>query len=190
MRPMNAASTNPTIEHLLAVTESLVYSGGICATGMDLIVTTSGVSRKTIYKHFGSKDGLIAEALRRRDERWMKWFSENTQQVSEPKARLLHMFRVLSQWFQTPGFRGCAFINAAGEIGDPDDPIRQVAREHKLKLLQFVEQLVQGYTQKNVHELAEQLLILIDGAITLALVVGDTQSAVRAGQIARTLLEK
>ena len=187
---MNTTSTNPTVEHLLAVTESLIYSGGICATGMDLIVTTSCVSRKTIYKHFGSKDGLVAEALRRRDERWMNWFSENMRQITAPKERLLHMFTVLDQWFQTPGFRGCAFINAAGEIGDPEDPIRQVAREHKLKLLQFVEQLVQEYTRKNARELAEQLLILIDGAITLALVVGDTRSAARAGQIARRLLTK
>lgn len=189
---MNTTSTftNSTVEHLLAVTESLIYSGGIGATGMELIVTTSGVSRKTIYKHFGSKDGLVAEALRRRDERWINWFSENTRQIAAPKERLLHMFTVLSQWFQTPDFRGCAFINAAGEIGDPKDPIRQVAREHKLKLLQFVEQLVQDYTRKNVQELAEQLLILIDGAITLALVMGDTKSAARASQIARILLEK
>ena len=184
---MNA---NPVIEHLLQVTETLIYHGGISATGMDLIVKTSGVSRKTIYNHFGSKDGLVAEALRRRDERWMAWFAAETCRIKKPKERLLNMFSVLQAWFATPEFRGCAFINAAGEIGDPDDPIRQVARDHKLKLLLFVREQVEEFTTRNVDELAEQLLILIDGAITLALVVGDTRSAVRAGQIARTLLEK
>jgi AcrR family transcriptional regulator len=188
MPPMTITTANPTVEHLLAVTESLIYKGGISATGMDLIVTTSGVSRKTIYKHFGSKDGLIAEALRRRDERWMSWFIDNTLAIPTPRERLLNMFTLLGEWFQMPGFRGCAFINAAGEIGDPADPIRQVARDHKLKLLHFVEQLVREYKRENSRELAEQLLILIDGAITLALVMGDTHAASRAQQIARTLL--
>jgi AcrR family transcriptional regulator len=71
---MDEISSTETMDKLLAATERLIYAGGICATGMDAIVKSSGVARKTIYRYFRTKDELVAEALRKRDERWMRWF--------------------------------------------------------------------------------------------------------------------
>lgn len=185
---MNDNSPNKTRDKLLEVTERLIYAGGICATGMDLIVKTSGVARKSIYRYFSTKDDLIVEALKRRDERWMRWFIDETNRAGSPAERLLFMFSVLEGWFSTPEFRGCAFINAAGEIGNPDDPIRQVSKVHKDKLLNFVRGLAEEYGTDNPEVLAQQLLILIDGAITVALVTGNKESAGTAQNIARKLL--
>jgi len=172
-------------EKLLRATEHLIYGGGINATGMDLIVKTSGVSRKTIYNHYGTKEVLVAAALTARDERWMQWFIDATTRAPSPRARLLSIFGALREWFASDGFRGCAFINAAGEIGDADSPIRAVARRHKERLLAHVLSLVQAAGLPHADERARQLLVLIDGAIAVAMVTGDasiTDSAERAAQ--------
>jgi len=172
-------------EKLLRATEHLIYAGGINATGMDLIVKTSGVSRKSIYKHYGTKEVLVAAALTARDERWMQWFIDATTRAPSPRARLLSIFDALREWFASDGFHGCAFINAAGEIGDADSPIRAVARRHKERLLAHVLSLVQAAGLPNADERARQLLVLIDGAIAVAMVTGDasiTDSAERAAQ--------
>lgn len=170
-------------EKLLRATEHLVYRGGINATGMDLIVKTSGVARKSIYKHFGTKESLVAAALQARDERWMQWFVAATSTAPTPHGRLMSMFDALREWFASEGFRGCAFINAAGEIGDADSPIRAVSRLHKERLLAHVQSLVRAAGLARPEERARQLLVLIDGAIAVAMVTGDlsiTDSAERA----------
>ncbi|KAG1183465.1 hypothetical protein G6F35_015339 [Rhizopus arrhizus] len=101
----------------------------------------------------------------------------------EPRARLLAIFDALREWFASEGFRGCAFINAAGEIGAPANPIREVSRLHKARLLAHVLMLAQAAALPDPDETARQLLVLIDGAIAVALVTGDlsiTDSAERA----------
>jgi AcrR family transcriptional regulator len=185
---MDTTTPNETMSKLLAATERLIYAGGICATGMDAIVKESGVSRKTIYRYFRTKDELVAEALSKRDERWMKWFITESNKAATPQARLLATFDALEQWFFTQDFRGCAFINAAAEIGNPDDPIRQVAKLHKVKLRDFLLQLAQEYGAADPDELASEFLILIDGAITVALVMGNKEAARDAQKLARKLL--
>jgi AcrR family transcriptional regulator len=185
---MDDISATQTKKKLLDATERLIYAGGICATGMDLIVKTSGVARKSIYRYFGTKDELVAEALRERDKRWMRWFIEESSRADTPAGRLLATFDALEQWFFTPDYRGCAFINAAGEIGDASDPIRAVAKEHKIKLRDFLQQLAEEYGADDPDELASEFLILIDGAITVALVTGEKEAARKAQHIARKLL--
>lgn len=176
-------------EKLLRATEHLIYGGGINATGMDLIVKTSGVSRKTIYNHYGTKEVLVAAALTARDERWMQWFIDVTTRAPSPRARLLSIFDALREWFASDGFRGCAFINAAGEIGDADSPIRAVARRHKERLLAHVLSLVQAAGLPHADERARQLLVLIDGAIAVAMVTGDASITDSAERTAQALLD-
>ncbi|MBB1593078.1 TetR/AcrR family transcriptional regulator [Achromobacter sp. UMC46] len=177
-----------TQERLLRTTEHLIYQGGINATGMDLIVKTSGVARKSLYKHYPTKEALVAAALQARDERWMQWFVAATTQAATPRARLLSIFDALREWFASDGFRGCAFINAAGEIGDPANPIREVSRLHKARLLAHVLTLTQAAGLPDPDETARQLLVLIDGAIAVALVTGDLSIADSAERAAAALL--
>ncbi|MGF6757698.1 TetR/AcrR family transcriptional regulator [Paraburkholderia sp. GAS42] len=207
---MATSNDNPSTagarERLLEAAEALIYAGGIHATGVDAIVRQSGTARKSFYTHFGSKDALVAAALERRDERWMNWFTDNTlNRGTTPRARLIGMFDVLREWFTSDDFHGCAFLNAAGEIEAADDPIRVVAREHKERLLRFVRSVCDEYvvsidknaTSKNATDqgaehaarLSRQWLILIDGAIGVALVSGDPDAALDARAAAERLLE-
>lgn len=185
---MNEITSNDTRDIILDVTEKLIYKSGIAATGMDLLVKTAGVSRKSIYRYFANKDELVVAALQRRDQRWMHWYRGAVDQAQTPAERLLNLFTVLKSWFACEGFRGCAFINTSGETGDPQDPVRLVAKEHKQKLLDYLCELCTEQGAEDPQLLARQLLILIDGAITVALVTGDHSAADNAQCMARKLL--
>jgi AcrR family transcriptional regulator len=183
-------------ERLLDAAEALIYAGGIHATGVDAIVRQSGTARKSFYTHFESKDALVAAALERRDERWMNWFIASTQRHGKSaRKRLAGMFDVLRDWFASADFHGCAFLNAAGETACADDPIRVVARKHKARLLDFVRAECDAFVAeaqidaRRAAPLARQWLVLLDGAIAVALVSGEADAALDARTIGMTLLE-
>lgn len=185
---MQTTTLADTRSRLLDVTEHLIYQGGIGATGMDLIVKSSGVARKSIYRYFNSKEELVAAALSARDQRWMQWFIQESSKADNAEENLLSTFDALQAWFTTPDFRGCAFINAAGEIADADAPIRAVAKQHKANLYDFLRALTEQCQVDDPAQLAMEFLILIDGAITVALVSGDKTAAHNAKIMARKLL--
>ncbi|MCD5990360.1 Transcriptional regulator, TetR protein [Pseudomonas savastanoi pv. glycinea] len=185
---MNKTPTTAVQDKILQTAEQLIYTNGIHAMGMDLLVRTSGVARKSIYRYYATKEDVAVNALSARDVRWMHWFRTETDKAASPEARILEMFTVLKGWFESEGFRGCAFINTAGEIGDAEDPIRQLAKAHKQKLFDYALELCQQLNIEQPDVLAKQLLILIDGAITLALVMGDHNAADSARDMAQLLL--
>ncbi|KVC74563.1 TetR/AcrR family transcriptional regulator [Burkholderia ubonensis] len=183
-------------DRLLDAAEALIYSGGIHATGVDAIVKRSGAARKSFYSHFESKEALVVAALERRDERWMRWFVDATlARGKTPRTQLLGIFDVLRDWFSQPDFHGCAFLNASGEIADADDPVRIVARAHKARLLAFVRERLDaladdaGIERRTLARVARQWLVLIDGAIGVALVSGDATAARDARATAELLLD-
>ena len=185
---MNEITNSETRDIILDVTEKLIYRHGIAATGMDFLVKTAGVSRKSIYRYFANKDELVLAALQRRDERWMQWLRSEVERSEGTGERLLALFDALKAWFSSADFRGCAFINTSGETGDPQDPVRLLAKAHKQKLFEYVLELCQAHGTADPERQAAQLLILIDGAITVALVMGDATAADNAQHMARTLL--
>ncbi len=186
---MSKAGTD-TQQKILATAEALIYQNGIHATGMDLLVKTSGVARKSIYRHFENKDQVAAAALSARDVRWLQWFQQECDKAETPEARILGMFTVLKDWFQSEGYRGCAFINTAGEVGDADDPIRHIAKHHKQKLLDYTLELTAQLDIEQPAALARQLLVLMEGAITVSRVMGDYNAADTARDVAAVLLEQ
>jgi AcrR family transcriptional regulator len=194
--PAETAAPGGARERLLDATEALIYAGGIHATGVDAIVKQSGTARKSFYTHFESKDALVAAALERRDDRWMNWFIAGTQRRGKTaRKRLLGMFEVLHEWFASEDFHGCAFLNAAGEIASAEDPIRVVARKHKERLLDFVRTQCDafaaesGMDARRAARLSRQWLVLLDGAIAVALVSGEADAALDAQTAAQILLD-
>ena len=186
---MNKKTTD-TRDKILKTAEELIYQNGIHAMGMDLLVKTSGVARKSIYRHFANKEDVASAALTERDERWMQWFRKESDKGKTPQERILNMFTVLKSWFESDGFRGCAFINTAGEVGDPEDPVRQIAKMHKQKLLDYTLELAEQLSVEHPEDLARQLMILLEGAITMSYVMGDGSAADNAQDIAKLMLER
>jgi len=179
-----------TREKILATAEKLIYENGIHATGMDLLVRTSGVARKSIYRYFANKDDIAAAALNARDVRWMQWFRSECEKAESPEERIISIFAVLKSWFESDGFRGCAFINTAGEVGDIDDPIRHIAKLHKQKLLDYTLELASRLNIEDPTSLAKQFFVLIEGTITVAHVMGDYTALDSAREVAVILLKE
>jgi len=176
-------------DRILEAAQELFYQKGIQNVGVDEIIARSGVAKMSLYNHFQSKDQLVAEFLRRRDENWRRWFEAAVEQYgTTPTERLLAMFDALKDWFEQPDFRGCAFINATVELVNPELPGYQVALKHKQLLYQYVLKLVRAAEVMDTQLLARQLLLLIEGAIILALMEGCSEAAVQARAAASVLL--
>lgn len=176
-------------DRILEAAHELFYQKGIQNVGVDEIIARSGVAKMSLYNHFQSKDQLAAEFLRQRDENWRRWFEAAVEQYgTTPTERLLAMFDALKDWFEQPDFRGCAFINATVELVNSELPGYQVALKHKQLLYQHVLKLVQAAEVTDTQSLARQLLLLIEGAIILALMEGCSEAAVQARAAASALL--
>jgi len=185
---MNTKNTNEIPDRLLDAAEALIYQYGLNATGMEQIVKKTGIARKTIYRYFSNKDDLCAQALQHRDKRWMQWFTDTSLVSDKPEECLLAMFDALRSWFLTEDFRGCAFINSAGETADPQHPVRIIAKEHKENILRFITELAEKADANAPQTLANQLLVLIDGAITVAMLMSNPSAADDAKETAKVLI--
>src|SRR5437764_7808163 len=117
---------------LLAATSELTYAGGITGTGVDAISAWAGVTKRTLYQHFGSKDRLVAEALDERSRGALLGLETNARSRSEETGELviLALFDVIENALRTRTKAGCAFINASLEINRPGHPVREAALAH------------------------------------------------------------
>lgn len=170
-------------ERLLDTAEALFYERGVQAVGMAEVRTASGVSLKRLYQCFESKDRLVEAYLRRRDERWRA--SLDRYVTTHPDSGVLAVFDWLHEWFAEPGFHGCAFINSFGELGATSPAVARAAGDHKDALRAYLLGLLNTPDQE---ELADQLLMLIDGAITGAAIGGSPRTALAARSAAQALV--
>ncbi|MFI1646573.1 TetR/AcrR family transcriptional regulator [Streptomyces avidinii] len=164
---------------LLDTAEELFYRHGIQAVGMDRIRTESGVPLKRLYRTFPAKDSLVTAYLERRDRRWLDSLRTAALAPAQPRARVLAVFDWLADWFAEPDFRGCAFLNAYGELGAAAP---EIVRIHKAEL----HALLAGLTADPA--LADRLLILTEGATAVATLTPGPEPAHRAREIAELLL--
>ncbi|MFB7261498.1 TetR/AcrR family transcriptional regulator [Streptomyces nojiriensis] len=166
---------------LLDAAEELFYRHGIQAVGMDRIRTASGVPLKRLYRVFPAKEALVTAYLERRDRRWLDSLRTAALAPAQPRARVLAVFDWLADWFAEPDFRGCAFLNAYGELGAAAP---EIVRIHKAEL----RALLAGLTADPA--LADRLLILTEGATAVATLTPGPEPAHRAREIAELLLRE
>lgn len=178
------------VTRLLDTAEALFYERGVQAVGMDEIRGGSGVSLKRLYQCFPAKEQLVVAYLRRRDQRWRESLAGFVRDRDDLDAaqRPLLVFDWLYAWFSEPAFRGCAFINSFGELGASSPEVVVAAREHKEALKRYVVELLREAGADDAESVAGQLLLLIDGAITSAAIVGSPDAARHARAAAATLL--
>ncbi|MFF5262080.1 TetR/AcrR family transcriptional regulator [Actinomadura viridis] len=172
---------------LLDAAGRLFYAKGVQAVGMDEVRSGSGVSLKRLYQLFPSKGHLVEETLRRRDVAVRESVSAFVREREDPRERVLAVFDWLHEWFGEPDFRGCAFINAYGELGTTAEGVARIVRGHKESFHAFIGELVAGAA--GPASLAEQLAILAEGAITTAAISGSPAPARQAREAARVLLD-
>ena len=178
-------------DQLIDAAIDLFHRNGFNATGIDRILADAGVAKMTLYNHFKSKDELILAALRRRDLTFREDLIAYVESHADsPSARLLALFDAHKAWFERSNFRGCMFINAAAEFSGISDPIRQVAEEHKKLMHAHIRGLTSAAGARDPDELADQLMLLIDGAISCSQVSCLSTWADKARTAAAILIDQ
>src|SRR5262245_46894815 len=165
-------------QRILETADRLFYQDGFRAVGIDRIITEAGVAKMSLYKHFPSKDDLILEVLKYREERVLEFFrSAMERHAGRMKNPLRAFFAALRDFFESPGFRGCPFQNAAVELADPEQPGTEFVRGHKQRFSEFLRGLVVETVGKSAAKVAPAVSILVEGAIVTAVVQGTPDSA-------------
>ena len=176
-------------EQLLRTALALFKKHGFHAIGVDVIAHRSGVTKKTLYHHIPSNDELILAVLRYYDERFRNHFIRQVEaRAKTPLRRLTALFDVAKDWFNENDFYGCLFVGALGEFPEPDTAIRNACRESKNLMRDYFRELAEGAGASKPKELADQLLLLMEGAITMAQVNHSPFSAQQAKAAARVLI--
>jgi AcrR family transcriptional regulator len=174
----------PGARKILDAAAGLFYGRGITAVGVDLIAREAGVTKKTLYDRFGSKETLVAAYLRERDQRWRYFLTERVagSGASGGYEKALATFDVLDAWMRRENPRGCGFVNAAAELPDPSHPARKVIAEQKHWLREYLRELAVEAGAEDAGALADELLLLHEGATVLngLAVVEDAVAAARA----------
>lgn len=166
------------------------YRHGFQATGMDMLVAETGISKTSMYKHFRTKEDLILAVLRLRDEQFRNWLYRRMEALADtPRQQLIAMFDALEEWFDEPGYKGCMFIKASSEYQDADHVIHQQSADHKRMLERHMTDLAEKAGLTDPGRLARQLLLLKEGAIVTAHLGHTDNPAKDAKAAAMQLLE-
>jgi AcrR family transcriptional regulator len=152
-------------ERLLNTAADLFYREGMRAVGVDLVVERTGVAKTSLYRYFPAKDDLIAAVLERDDRNyWAHWERIAQEAGQDPAAELSAHVQWIARYIDRPEFRGCAFLNAATEFPGADHPARKIALRHKVELRRRVAALTVRLGIRDPEGLADQLVLLVDGA--------------------------
>jgi AcrR family transcriptional regulator len=181
-------STSKPRERIIQTASNLFYNHGYRAIGIDRIINESGVAKMTFYKHFPSKDDLIAEYLHTATDQFWTWMDAVTAKHKTPRKQLEAMFESIAKVASSPQCMGCAFTHAAAEFPDANHLGHIAALEYKNGVLAKLEELARAARAKNPQGLARDLMMVMDGAWAAARMYGAGNHASRAGETARVLI--
>ncbi|ASW54533.1 TetR/AcrR family transcriptional regulator [Plantactinospora sp. KBS50] len=159
-----ATSGSATRARILAAANQLFYTQGIRATSADRIIEQVGITKVTFYRHFRTKNELVVAYLEEQAAAERQWMA-STRRKGDPLGSLRTLATDIGSVSCRPGFRGCAFINAAAEFTDPDDPVRVAVDAHRQWMLDEFASIATEATVNDVDSVARQLMMLRDGAM-------------------------
>ncbi|GAA0652172.1 TetR/AcrR family transcriptional regulator [Streptomyces thermocarboxydovorans] len=156
----------PAARRALDAAGRLFYERGIHAVGVDLIAAEAGVTKKTLYDRFGSKEQIVVEYLADRDQRWRAFLAERLEAAAPtPEARILAVFDASEAWSAENSPKGCSMVNAHAEISDPAHPAYPVITGQKRWMLDLFTELAGEITPEGTTGLGRTLMLLHEGAL-------------------------
>lgn len=183
---MNVKSSK---EKILETATRLFYQRGFRAVGIDTIIAESGVAKMTFYKHFPSKDDLIVAYVEASNVSWWAWVEEVTAPLNgKPRRQLETIFEGVAKIASSPQCMGCTFTVAVSEFPELDHPGHKAARAHKEQVLARLEELAKAAKLKQPKVLAEELLMLMDGAWNAARMFGPNSHAKQVAHAAKIMI--
>lgn len=175
--------------NVLDVATRLFYRQGIRAVGMDAVVRECGVGNATVYRQFPTKDALATAYVQGRADAWFDRMEQAAAGHAGPRQKLIAVFEVLSEDAAGPGYRGCPMLNTNTEFPDGEHPAHLSAVAHKQKVRDWFRSLA---TEADAHDpdgLADELLIILNGAYATAAVLDGATYGKRALDLARRLID-
>lgn len=177
-------------QQILETASKLFYEKGIPYVGINEVIAESNVAKRTLYRWFASKDKLIEEVMKYRAEQWIQWFEKAvTEGGNTPKERLLATFDVLREWYASPGFRGCPFINAVLEIADASHQAHHVSINLRESIRQIIMRLATEAGVQGPDTFSKQYLLLIGGASLMATIEQSSDGATFAQDALSILID-
>ncbi|MDQ1050358.1 TetR/AcrR family transcriptional regulator [Streptomyces sp. V4I2] len=156
----------PGARRALAAASRLFYEQGIHAVGVDLIAAEAGVTKKTLYDRFGSKEQIVVEYLADRDERWRAFVTQWLERTEPGSAdRVVAVFDASKAWMAESSPKGCSMVNAHAEISDPAHPAYAIITGQKQWMLALFADLVRDIAPTRADELARTLMLIHEGAL-------------------------
>jgi AcrR family transcriptional regulator len=187
---MSSTKRRSARDRVLDTAATLFYEDGIRGVSVDRLVSESGVSKMTLYRHFPAKSDLVAATLKERDVPMRSLLESAAAEAGDsPREQILSLFRRLEPWFASPGFRGCRFANASMEVGREDASVREITRQHKEQIRAFLERLARAAGLARPAELSRELMLVYDGGILTAAMQGDPAVARAMATATRALVE-
>jgi len=189
-KPMKNAM-HPPRDRILAAACDLFYHQGIHAVGVDAIAAAADTNKMTLYRHFSSKDELIAAYLSylaaEGDAAWDEIARVNN---NNPKQQLLAWINKVTEYIVNSGGRGCAFANAAAELPEKNHPARRVIEEHKIKYRAKITELCREAKLSEPENLADKIFLLLEGARVSLQSLGPKGPGSNLVDMVRALLER
>ncbi len=188
---VDLAGAGDTREQVLRTAYALFWRHGINAVGVDRIVSEAGVAKTSLYRHFGSKEGLVVAVIERHSDVWTRnWLQPEIERRGKTPARqLIAIFDALDDWFHEEPFEGCLFINTLTESHHSATPVRDAAVAALAEIRALVADLALAAGVRDAKTFAQRLQILMMGSITNAL-QGNVDAANDAQSIAEGFLER
>jgi AcrR family transcriptional regulator len=175
-------------ERLLAAASELFYRQGIRSVGVDEVVAAADVAKMSLYRSFPSKDELAAAYLAAANERYWRWWEEVVSRHPEaPREQLIALFHALAKRTRARDWRGCPFSNAATEFPEAGHPARKVAEANKRELRRRLLALAQAAGARRPAQLADQLVLLFEGAYASSQTFGPDGPASAVTEAAEAL---
>jgi AcrR family transcriptional regulator len=178
-----------TKARILAAAADVFTRRGIHAAGINEVAEAAGASKLTIYKNFGSKDGLIEAVLTDRTHRVRAWHNQAVEQAAPGRDRVLAVFDLVANWYAEAGFRGCAMMNAATEDRGQDGAPRRLATDHLAFYRDLFGRLLTEAGVRDPATTARQLVVVLEGATLISAVERDPGLGAEARIIVETLLD-
>ncbi|MFJ5259789.1 TetR/AcrR family transcriptional regulator [Streptomyces sp. NPDC088387] len=185
MATMDKASPR---DRLLDAAVELTYREGV-NIGVDALCRAAGVSKRSMYQLFDSKEEMLAAGLKSRIEGYESRFRADPEQASTPRERILYVFRQLTESADEPGYCGCPYLAALVELKDPEHPAHVVSREAKDRLKSTFRELAELGGAHDPDLLARQLTLVFDGASARSGAGVETLADGLALTMATTLLD-
>jgi len=179
-----------TREKILAIAGDLFFRQGYRAVGIDTIVKATGMAKMTLYRHFPSKDDLIVAYLEQVDLQMQEWLDNSINMVQgKPREQLTGVFEALQKLVESPQCYGCVFQITSAEFPDLDSPGHKVALEHKRSVRRRFEKLAEQAGARQPDQLANQLLLLMDGAFAAVRMFGVENPGRNVAEAANVLID-